>query len=49
MGTFAANQQGIEGAVIQMLSHGVVSTALFLVVRLFTTASTLVTLMFMAD
>ena len=32
MGTFAANQQGIEGAVIQMLSHGVVSAALFLVV-----------------
>lgn len=32
MGTFAANQQGIEGAIIQMLSHGVVSAALFLVV-----------------
>ena len=32
MGTFAANQQGIEGAIIQMLSHGVVSAALFLIV-----------------
>jgi NADH-quinone oxidoreductase subunit M len=32
MGTFAANQQGIEGAIIQMLSHGVVSAALFLCV-----------------
>ncbi|MDC0189887.1 NADH-quinone oxidoreductase subunit M [Rhodospirillales bacterium] len=32
MGCFAANQQGIEGAIIQMLSHGVVSAALFLIV-----------------
>ncbi len=32
IGTFAANLQGIEGAIIQMLSHGVVSAALFLVV-----------------
>lgn len=32
MGSFAANQQGIEGAIVQMLSHGVVSAALFLVV-----------------
>ncbi len=32
VGIFAANQQGIEGAMIQMLSHGVVSAALFLVV-----------------
>ena len=32
MGCFAANQQGVEGAIIQMLSHGVVSAALFLVV-----------------
>ena len=32
MGCFAANQQGIEGAIFQMLSHGVVSAALFLVV-----------------
>jgi len=32
MGAFAANQQGIEGAIIQMLSHGVVSAALFLCV-----------------
>ncbi|MBO32586.1 MAG: NADH-quinone oxidoreductase subunit M [Rhodospirillaceae bacterium] len=32
IGTFAANVQGIEGAIIQMLSHGVVSAALFLVV-----------------
>ena len=32
IGIFAVNQQGIEGAMIQMLSHGVVSAALFLVV-----------------
>ena len=32
LGTFTATIQGIEGAVIQMLSHGVVSAALFLVV-----------------
>tara|TARA_B100000315_G_scaffold260083_1_gene319171 strand:+ start:1064 stop:2581 length:1518 start_codon:yes stop_codon:yes gene_type:complete len=32
IGTFAANTQGIEGAIIQMLSHGVVSAALFLIV-----------------
>ncbi|MGB0844741.1 MAG: NADH-quinone oxidoreductase subunit M, partial [Alphaproteobacteria bacterium] len=32
IGTFALNQQGIEGAVFQMLSHGVVSGALFLLV-----------------
>ena len=32
MGCFAANRQGIEGAIFQMLSHGVVSAALFLVV-----------------
>jgi len=32
MGAFAANIQAIEGAIIQMLSHGVVSAALFLIV-----------------
>ncbi|WP_422366716.1 NADH-quinone oxidoreductase subunit M [Pelagibius sp.] len=32
IGIFAANQQGIEGAIFQMLSHGVVSAALFLCV-----------------
>ena len=32
LGIFTLNQQGIEGAIIQMLSHGVVSAALFLVV-----------------
>jgi NADH-quinone oxidoreductase subunit M len=32
MGAFAANTQAVEGAVVQMLSHGVVSAALFLVV-----------------
>ncbi len=32
VGIFTATQQGIEGAMIQMLSHGVVSAALFLVV-----------------
>jgi len=30
IGIFVANQNGIEGAIIQMLSHGVVSAALFL-------------------
>jgi len=32
IGTFTLNVQGIEGAIYQMLSHGVVSAALFLVV-----------------
>ena len=32
MGTFAANQQGVDGAIFQMLSHGFVSGALFLCV-----------------
>src|SRR6478735_1469833 len=32
MGLFAFNQQGIEGAMIMMLSHGLVSGALFLCV-----------------
>jgi NADH-quinone oxidoreductase subunit M len=32
IGIFAMNQQGIEGGIFQMLSHGVVSAALFLVV-----------------
>lgn len=32
IGIFTATIQGIEGAIIQMLSHGVVSAALFLVV-----------------
>ncbi|TDE40222.1 NADH-quinone oxidoreductase subunit M [Antarcticimicrobium sediminis] len=32
MGIFAANQQGIDGAIFQMLSHGFVSAALFLCV-----------------
>ena len=32
IGIFAVNQQGIEGAIFQMLSHGVVSAALFLIV-----------------
>jgi NADH-quinone oxidoreductase subunit M len=32
LGTFAGTQQGIEGALFQMLSHGVVSGALFLIV-----------------
>jgi len=32
MGIFAANQQGVEGAIFQMLSHGLVSGALFLCV-----------------
>tara|TARA_B100000686_G_scaffold347411_1_gene436058 strand:+ start:2190 stop:3674 length:1485 start_codon:yes stop_codon:yes gene_type:complete len=32
VGIFIANQQSIEGAIIQMLSHGIVSAALFLCV-----------------
>ncbi|MCC1482134.1 NADH-quinone oxidoreductase subunit M [Roseibaca sp. Y0-43] len=32
MGIFAANQQGIDGAIFQMLSHGFISGALFLAV-----------------
>ena len=32
MGTFAMNQEGIQGAIYQMLSHGLVSGALFLCV-----------------
>ena len=32
MGIFAANQQGLDGAIFQMLSHGFVSGALFLCV-----------------
>ena len=32
IGIFLANQQGLEGAMMQMLSHGVVSAALFLCV-----------------
>ena len=31
-GIFTVNQQGVEGAIFQMLSHGIVSAALFLVV-----------------
>jgi len=32
IGIFAANQQGVEGAIFQMVSHGFVAGALFLVV-----------------
>ncbi|WP_158968404.1 NADH-quinone oxidoreductase subunit M [Chachezhania sediminis] len=32
MGIFAANEQGIDGAIFQMLSHGFISAALFLCV-----------------
>jgi len=32
IGVFAASTQAVEGAIIQMLSHGVVSAALFLIV-----------------
>jgi NADH-quinone oxidoreductase subunit M len=32
LGIFAVNQQGVSGAVFQMLSHGIVSAALFLCV-----------------
>jgi len=32
MGIFSANQQGLDGAIFQMISHGFVSGALFLIV-----------------
>jgi NADH-quinone oxidoreductase subunit M len=32
LGIFAANQQGVDGAIFQMLSHGFISGALFLIV-----------------
>jgi NADH-quinone oxidoreductase subunit M len=32
MGIFSMNQQGIDGAIFQMLSHGFISAALFLIV-----------------
>ena len=32
MGIFAANQQGVDGAIFQMISHGFISGALFLIV-----------------
>ncbi|MCY0147193.1 NADH-quinone oxidoreductase subunit M [Hoeflea sp. G2-23] len=32
LGIFAANQQGVQGAIFQMLSHGLISSALFLCV-----------------
>jgi len=32
MGIFAANQQGVDGAIFQMLSHGFISAALFVCV-----------------
>ena len=32
MGVFAANQQGLDGAIFQMVSHGFISGALFLLV-----------------
>jgi NADH-quinone oxidoreductase subunit M len=32
MGIFAANKQGVDGAIFQMLSHGFISGALFLIV-----------------
>ena len=32
LGAFTGNQQGLEGALFQMLSHGVISAALFLIV-----------------
>ena len=28
VGIFAVNQQGLEGAIFQMLSHGIISAAL---------------------
>ena len=40
MGIFAANQQGIDGAIFQMISHGFISGALFLCVGSSTTVCT---------
>ena len=34
MGIFTLNQQGIDGAIFQMISHGFISGALFLIVGL---------------
>ena len=35
LGIFTIQQQGIEGSIIQMISHGLVSAALFLCVGVF--------------
>ena len=35
LGIFTFTQQGIEGSIFQMISHGLVSAALFLCVVLF--------------
>ena len=40
MGIFAANQQGIDGAIFQMISHGFISGALFLCVGVSMTVCT---------
>ena len=32
LGIFSMNQQGIDGAIFQMISHGIISAALFLLV-----------------
>ena len=31
LGIFSSNLQGLHGAIIQMISHGIISAALFLV------------------
>ena len=37
LGIFTIQQQGIEGSIIQMISHGLVSAAFFCALVLFTT------------
>ena len=37
LGIFTLTKQGIEGSIYQMISHGLISAALFLCVELFTT------------
>ena len=39
IGLFSFNQQGIDGAIFQMVSHGFISAALFLVCLLYTSPS----------
>ena len=37
LGIFTFNKQGLEGSIIQMISHGLISAALFFVLEFFMT------------
>ena len=37
LGIFSANIQGLHGAIIQMISHGIISAALFFLLEAYTT------------